>query len=187
MTQVSSRLRKIPDGLITKKDLQFTSRKVAKFIDSDVKSINLDVLLKVWISQLIDNAITGNPTYIEVRFYAKGALGFDIVDNGSGYTQSELAVICKCMAKRERNEIYKLKSFGYRGEALNSLCKSSKVVITTKHADEPTGLRVTFSTTGDIKSLEPVEMASPGTLVEVREVFGNNERYACKFRSNIRL
>ena len=50
MTQVSSRLRKIPDGLLTKKDLQFTSRKVAKFIDSDVKSINLDVLLKVWIS-----------------------------------------------------------------------------------------------------------------------------------------
>ena len=68
-------------------------------------------------------------------------------------------------------------SIGFRGEALNSLCKSSKVVITTKHADEPTGLRVTFSTTGEIMSLEPVDMASPGTLVEVREPFMNNESY----------
>ena len=52
--------------------------------------------------------------------------------------------------------------------------------------DEPTGLRVVFSTTGDIKSLEPVDMASPGTLVEVREPFMNNESYAKKFKENIR-
>ena len=113
-----------------------------------------------------------------MRFYAKGADGFDIVDNGSGYTQSELQVICKCLPKRERNEIYKTKSIGYRGEALNSLCKSSKVVITTKHEDEPTGLRVIYSTSGDIQSLEPVDMASNGTLVEIREPFMNNESYA---------
>ena len=100
-----------------------------------------------------------------------------MVDNGSGYTQSELAVICKCLPKRERNEIYKTKSLGYRGEALNSLCKSSRIVMTTRHLDEPTGLRVTFSATGEIKSLEPIEMASPGTLVEVREPFINNESY----------
>ena len=78
-------------------------------------------------------------------------------------------------------------SIGFRGEALNSLCKSSKVVITTKHADEPTGLRVSFSTTGEIMSLEPVEMASPGTLVEVREPFMNNESYQRKFRQNIKM
>ena len=130
--------------------------------------------------------MSGKPTYIEVRFYGKGAHGFDLVDNGSGYTQNELAIICKCLPRRERNEIYKQKSLGYRGEALNSLCKSSKVVITTKHVDEPTGLRVVFSTTGEIQSLEPVDMASPGTLVEVRDCFMNNESYKRKFCQNIR-
>ena len=94
--------------------------------------------------------------------------------------------MCKCMPKRERNEIYKLKSLGYQGEALNSLCKSSNIVITTKHAEEPTGLRVTFTTTGDIKSLEPVEMPQPGTLIEVRECFINNENFSYKYRQNIR-
>ena len=90
------------------------------------------------------------------------------------------------MPKRERNELYKNKSIGYRGEALNSLCKSSRVVITTKHLDEPTGLRVVYSNSGEIKSLEPVEMASPGTLVEVRDIFNNNTAYGNKFRQNIR-
>ena len=107
-----------------------------------MKSINLDNLLKVWLSQLIDNAMQGKPTYVEVRLYAKGANGFDIVDNGAGFTQSELAIICKCLPQRERNEIYKTKAIGIRGEALNSLCKSSRVTITTKHNDEPTGLKV---------------------------------------------
>ena len=126
--------------------------------------------------------MSGKPTCIEVRFYGKGADGFDLVDNGSGYTQNDLSVICKCLSKRERNEIYKHRSLGYRGEALNSLCKSSRLVITTKHIDEPTGLRVTFTSTGDIKTLEPVDMASPGTLVEVRDIFLNKEAYAKKFR-----
>lgn len=43
-----------------------------------------------------------------------------------------------------------------------------------------------FSTTGEIKSLEPVDMASPGTLVEVRDCFMNNESYKRKFCQNIR-
>ena len=59
---------------------------MTKLLDSDLRSINLDNLLRVWLSQLIDNAMSGKPTYIEVRFYGKGADGFDLVDNGSGYT-----------------------------------------------------------------------------------------------------
>ena len=154
--------------------MAFAAKNVAKFIESDLPSINLDNLLRVWLSQLIDNAMQGKPTYVEVRLYAKGANGFDVVDNGCGFTQSQLAVLCKCMPTRERNEIYKVKSIGFQGEALNSLCKSSKVTITTKHNDEPTGLKVKFNTKGELISLEPVEMQTSGSLVEVREIFRNN-------------
>ena len=96
-----------------------------------------------------------------------------------------MAIICKCLPQRERNEIYKKKSIGFQGEALNSLCKSSKVTITTKHNDEPTGLKVQFGGKGEIISLEPVEMATSGSLVEIREIFRNNFVYKNKFRKNI--
>ena len=82
-----------------------------------------------------------------------GALGFTIVDNGMGYTQNDLSIICRCLPERERNEIYKTKSIGYRGEALQSLCKAAKISITTKHEDEPNGIQVTFNQRGDIETL----------------------------------
>lgn len=69
---------------------------------------------------------------------------------------------------------------------MSSLCKSSSVRITTKHDDEPSGLRVIYSETGDIVSLEPIELESPGTLVEVRDVHKNNKTYAWKFNDNLR-
>ena len=71
---------------MTKEELEKKGTNVAKFIDSDIKSINLVRLLRTWMSQLIDNSLSSNPTYIEVRFYDKGCNGFDIVDNGRGYS-----------------------------------------------------------------------------------------------------
>lgn len=68
-----------------------------RFIESDVKTINLDNLLRMWLSQLIDNSLDGNPTYVEVRLYNKSINGFDVLDNGNGYTQTELSLITKCL------------------------------------------------------------------------------------------
>lgn len=60
-----------------------------------------------------------NPaTFIEIKFKNFGAYGFTIVDDGVGYTSNDLSVLCKCLPNRERNEIYKERSIGYRGEAL---------------------------------------------------------------------
>jgi K+-sensing histidine kinase KdpD len=77
--------------LKSEKDLVgFKGNNVAKFMDSDLRSINLDQLLRVWLSQLIDNALSCSPTYVEIRLYGKGSLGFDVADNGRGYTKQEL-------------------------------------------------------------------------------------------------
>ena len=91
------------------------------------------------------------------------------------------------MFNRERNEIYKKKSIGYRGEALSSICKSSTLTITTWNLEEPQGLKVTFNTTGDIATLEPADMINCGTVVEVRDIFKNNKCYRKKFMSNITI
>jgi DNA mismatch repair ATPase MutL len=83
--------------------------------------------------------------------------------------------------------MYKKRSIGWRGEALSSLVKSSTVTLTTKHEDEPTGLKVTFSSQGDIKSLEPIELDTPGTLIEVRDIHKNNIRYQQRYKQNIKF
>ena len=91
------------------------------------------MLLRVWIAQILENALEGGANNIEVKFYRKAINGFDIIYDGDGISDSEIPNICNCMELRERNEIYKTKSIGYRGEAYNSLEKSSSLTIITKH------------------------------------------------------
>jgi DNA mismatch repair ATPase MutL len=74
----------------------------------------------------------------------------DIIYNGEGIKDAELPYICKTMEARERNEIYKTKSIGYRGEALNSISKSSSLTVITKHYTSEFAWRVEFNHKGDI-------------------------------------
>lgn len=53
-----------------------------KLIKSDIKINNLNSLLRIWVSQLVENALEHNATYIEVRFYCWGINGFDVIDDG---------------------------------------------------------------------------------------------------------
>ncbi len=73
----------------------------------------------------MENALEAKSENIQIRFYKKGALGFDIIWDGEGIPDSELPLLCKCMEYRERNELYKTRSLGYWGEAYNSIAKSS--------------------------------------------------------------
>lgn len=97
--------------------------------------------------------------------------------------------MCKCLQSRERNEIYKEKSIGFRGEALQSLCKASRLQIKTKLKHEATGLQVTFTSQGEIATLEVLNELEheKGTVVSVRDIFFNNISYQKKYRSNICL
>jgi DNA mismatch repair ATPase MutL len=82
----------------------------------------------------LEEALDAKAKNIEVRMYRKGLNGFDIIHDGEGYPDTELPYLCKTMEFRERNEIYKMKSIGYRGEAFNSIAKSSSLTVITKNS-----------------------------------------------------
>ena len=116
--------------------------------------MSIDFLMRVWVAQLVENAMDCNPEQIEVRFYNRGIVGFDVVDDGDGIPDKELPHICKCLEARKRNEIYKRKSIGYRGEALNSIAKSSTLTVLTKHIDSEFAWKVSYNMRGEIENIE---------------------------------
>jgi DNA mismatch repair protein PMS2 len=101
----------------------------------------------------MENALDSGADSVEFRFYRKGLNGFDVIYNGMGISDTELPLICGCMELRERNEIYKTKSIGYRGEALNSLAKSSTLIVITKHAKSEFAWRVEYNAAGKIANI----------------------------------
>lgn len=67
---------------------------------------------------------------------------------------------------RERNEIYKTKSIGYRGEAYNSLAKSSSLTIITKNQESDHAWKVLFNSKGQIQNIQKdFNLKDYGTII----------------------
>jgi DNA mismatch repair protein PMS2 len=70
-------------------------------------------------------------------------------------------------------DLNNLNTFGFRGEALSSLCAlSTFYVITARESDGPKGTKLDFEISGKLKS-QSVIAATRGTTVVVEEIFKN--------------
>lgn len=59
--------------------------------------------LRIWLSQLIENAIHRNAKTIEIKLIQKGTFGFDITDDGFGIDETEFDALCECETRRKSN------------------------------------------------------------------------------------
>jgi DNA mismatch repair ATPase MutL len=91
-----------------------------------------------------------NAKQIEVRFFNHGAEGFDVIDDGDGIREEEFECLPECLDERATNELYKVKSIGFKGEAMFCLIKSSDVTIMSKHKDSNKAFLVKYDRDGQI-------------------------------------
>ena len=63
-----------------------------------------------------------------------------------------------------------LATFGFRGEALSSLCSVASVAVTTRAEGMDTGVRLTYDEQGRLISQEPTARAR-GTTIAVKDLF----------------
>lgn len=108
--------------------------------------------LQTAVKELIENSIDAGATCIEVNLKEMGAEGIEVSDNGSGIDPSnyENIALKHCTSKITGFEdINQLESFGFRGEALNSLCElSDGFSISTKLASQQVGCHLEFDRFG---------------------------------------
>lgn len=113
---------------------------------------------------------------LDVRFKNQGLDSIEIQDNGSGISPANYeSVALKHHTSKlsTYSDIASLHTFGFRGEALASLCALSTVTITTCLAqDAPKGTKLTFEASGKLKSTSVVA-AQRGTTVAVDQLFHN--------------
>lgn len=111
-----------------------------------------------------------------MRFKNQGLDSIEIQDNGSGISPANYeSVALKHHTSKlaTYSDIAALQTFGFRGEALASLCALSTVTITTCLAEDvPKGTKLAFETSGKLKSTAVVA-AQRGTTVAVDGLFHN--------------
>ncbi|KAL7785951.1 hypothetical protein V8C37DRAFT_392951 [Trichoderma ceciliae] len=128
------------------------------------------------VKELVENSIDSGATIIDVRFKNQGLDSIEVQDNGSGILPANYSSIAlkHCTSKLSSySDIASLQTFGFRGEALASLCALSILTMTTcLEPDVPKGSRLTFQQSGELESTSVVA-AQRGTTVNVENLFHN--------------
>ncbi|MBU0534345.1 MAG: DNA mismatch repair endonuclease MutL [Candidatus Omnitrophica bacterium] len=126
------------------------------------------------IKELIENSLDADAKKITIELEEGGKRLIRVRDDGDGMTRddAELCLERYSTSKiRDFNDLLKLSTLGFRGEALPSIATASQLSILTKSKEESIGILVEAEN-GKIKRI--TEQASPeGTTVTVKNLFSH--------------
>lgn len=126
------------------------------------------------VKELVENSIDAGATKISVEIENGGITSIRITDDGKGIAPDDVALAFERHATskiRSAEDLTKVMTMGFRGEALASIAAIAKVELITRTRDQEIGTKVIVEG-GDIISKE--ECGAPyGTTIIVRELFYN--------------
>ncbi|KAI5121002.1 hypothetical protein M0805_000463 [Coniferiporia weirii] len=130
--------------------------------------------LQTAVKELVENSLDAGATNIEVKLKDCGVKSFEVIDNGSGIAPEDFDFVAMkhCTSKLSTFEdLSAVQTFGFRGEALSSLCAlSERVTITTTTAKEaPMGTVLELDRFGKVTNSETIRQR--GTTVYVEGFF----------------
>lgn len=128
------------------------------------------------VKELVENSLDAGAKSIDIRFKNHGLDSIEVHDNGGGIAPEDyekIALKHYTSKLSTYDDLNSLRTFGFRGEALSSLCALSKFhIITARAADGPKGKRLDFEVSGKLKS-SSIVASQKGTIVVVENLFHN--------------
>jgi len=126
------------------------------------------------VKELMENAVDAGATDVKVVVTDAGRTLIQVIDNGCGMTPDD-AVLCferHATSKLESAEdLHHILTFGFRGEALASICAVAEVTLRTRTAEQEYGVEVTMAGS---ENQGTREVSCPvGTNIAVRNLFYN--------------
>ena len=125
------------------------------------------------IKEMIENSLDAKATMIKIEVFKSGT-DVKVSDNGVGMDKDDtlLSVERHATSKiKEKEDVFNLNTYGFRGEALSSIAAVSKLTITTRSENSPVGYKIGCYG-GVVRKFEEVSR-NVGTEMEVRDLFYN--------------
>ncbi|KAJ5089719.1 hypothetical protein N7532_008403 [Penicillium argentinense] len=124
--------------------------------------------------ELVENSLDAGATTIEIRFKNNGLDLIEVQDNGSGISPENyenIALKHYTSKLSSYDDLSRLHTFGFRGEALSSLCALSDFHIVTAQANQsPRANRLDFEPSGKLSKTQIVA-GQKGTTASVEGIF----------------
>lgn len=126
------------------------------------------------VKELVENAIDAGSSQITIELVEAGLQSIQVTDNGEGIASNDVALSLRRHATskiKQQADLFRIRTLGFRGEALPSIASVSHLTIKTARADEPHGTLL-LAKGGLIESMEPISTPT-GTKVLVENLFFN--------------
>jgi len=126
------------------------------------------------VKELLENSIDAGSTDIKLLIKEGGKTFIQVMDNGKGMSPTDARMCWERHATSkisQTEDIYQIKTMGFRGEALASIASVAQVELKTKRAEDNVGTLILIEGT-EVKKQEPAALAN-GTAISVRNLFYN--------------
>ncbi|KAF5462514.1 hypothetical protein F2P56_018517 [Juglans regia] len=140
------------------------------------------------VKELVENSLDAGATSIEIALKEYGEEWFQVIDNGSGISPNNFEVLAlkhHTSKLSEFPDLQSLTTFGFRGEALSSLCALGNLTVETRTKNESVATHLTYDHSGSLAA-EKKTARQIGTTVTVKKLFSNLPVRSKEFKRNIR-
>ncbi len=137
------------------------------------------------VKELVENAIDAHATEITISIIDAGRTSIQISDNGVGMSETDARMAFERHATskiKDASDIFKIRSMGFRGEALASIAAVSQTELKTRQKDAELGTKIVIAGS-KIESQEP-EACSQGTTFTIKNLFFNTPARRKFLKSN---
>ncbi|NXH21034.1 PMS2 endonuclease, partial [Bucco capensis] len=144
--------------------------------------------LSTAVKELVENSLDAGATNIDIKLKDYGAELIEVSDNGSGVEEENfegLTLKHYTSKLQDFSDLIHVDTFGFRGEALSSLCALSDVTIFTCHKSAKVGTRLVFDHNGKITQKTPFPRQQ-GTTVNIQQLFYTLPVRHKEFQRNIK-
>ena len=126
------------------------------------------------VKELLENAVDAGATEIQLIVNDAGKALIQVIDNGKGMSETDARMAFERHATskiKNIDDLFHIKTMGFRGEALASIAAVAQVEIKTKTAEAVTGTYIEIENSA-VKKQEPIAWQQ-GTSIAMKNLFFN--------------